>query len=64
MRAKTVYRQSLEQISPLTLPCLLLLQDDKTEGICATLLFAPNAARNDRPAFLAVGELLVADRVE
>lgn len=29
MRAQTVYRPSLGQISPLTLPCILLLQGDK-----------------------------------
>ena len=29
MRAKTVYRPTLSQISPLTLPCILLLQGEK-----------------------------------
>lgn len=29
MQAKTVYRPALQQISPLTLPCILLLQSDK-----------------------------------
>ena len=29
MQAKTVYRPALQQISPLTLPCILLLQNDK-----------------------------------
>ena len=33
MRAKTVYRPTLAQISPLTLPCILLLQGDKACGV-------------------------------
>ena len=45
MHAKTVYRPSLSQISTLTLPCILLLQGDKScvlksmEGKTAEVLF-------------------------
>lgn len=48
MRAKTVYRKNLGQISPLTLPCILLLQDDKAcilqemTDKTATVLFPEN----------------------
>ncbi|OWK23163.1 hypothetical protein AJ87_41820 [Rhizobium yanglingense] len=34
------------------------------QRICATFAFVPHAAGNDRPAGLAVGEMLVADRIE
>ena len=45
MQAKTVYRPSLAQISPFTLPCILLLQGDKScilksvEGRSTQVLF-------------------------
>jgi ATP-binding cassette subfamily C protein LapB len=60
MRAKIVFRQELGQISPLTLPCILLLQNSKTcilqscSEKTATVLFPEN---NMEPRNVARKEL-------